>query len=655
MIPAFHRCVCTVGLALACGLNLYAQPLPQHNLDLFTPLDLPAPTAERLASGAPGPAYWQQRADYSIAATLDPATHRITGTVVITYTNNSPHLLPFVWLHLEQNAFAQNSQSAKMQAPTSRWRGAFAGGGFNLSRVELVQDDERHEASYVVHGTLMRLDLPQAMPPQGSTIDIEIDYDYVIPEHGADRTGWLETEQGVMYQIAQWYPRMVVYDDVEGWNTLPYLGQGEFYLNYGDFDLSLTVPHDFVVVATGELQNAEDVLTPQQQRRLEEARISEATVAIISAREVGTRASRPAGDDVLTWRFRAEKVRDVAWAASPAFIWDAASWKGVLAMSVYPKESIGSSSDPGWERSTEYLRHTLQFYSEQWMRYPYPVAINVAGTVGGMEYPMLAFCGYDRRGQRLFGVTDHEFGHTWFPMVVGSNERRHAWMDEGFNAFINHYSNYAYYGDEAVRLQRMAPEVIVEQMVAPTADQPSFTRTDLIRGAAHGFLSYRKPAKGLHLLREYVLGPERFDTALRAYIERWAYKHPQPADFFRTIEDVAGIDLAWFWRGWFYGTGTLDHAIADVHVADDAMEVRIENRGELVFPAVLAITYADSTITQRRIPVEVWAQTKAFPVVLEDGTSVVALELDPDNLLPDVAPENDIWTAPVLQQTDTGN
>lgn len=643
-----------IGCLLIGSSFFHAHGQPNHNLDAFAPLDLPPPNGQRLATGAPGPDYWQQRADYTISVALDPSVHRIEGSVTITYTNNSPHVLPFVWVHLDQNAFAEKSQSAQLQAPNSRWRGAFSDGGFNLSHVEIVQDGDRHDANYSIFGTLMRIDLPKTMPPNGSTIDIDIAYDYVIPQYGADRTGWLDVEQGTIYEIAQWYPRMVVYDDVEGWNTLPYLGQGEFYLGYGDFNLALTVPHDFIVVATGELQNPGEVLTQQQQERLDEARLSDATVHIIRPREVGSRTNRPSTEEHLTWRFQATNVRDVAWAASQAFIWDAASWDGVLAMSVYPKESIGTRTDPGWEASTQYVRHSLQFYSEQWTRYPFPVAINVAGPVGGMEYPMMAFCGYDRRDQRLFAVTDHEFGHTWFPMVVGSNERMHAWMDEGFNSFINHDSNYAFYGENAIRLGRLDSEYIAEQMQAPTADQPSFTRTDLIRRAGHGFLSYRKPAKGLQILREHVLGRERFDSALRAYIVRWAYKHPQPADFFRTIEDVTGTDLAWFWRGWFYGTGTLDHAIADISFADNLLQVTIENRGDLILPAKLAITYQDGTVLRRSIPVEVWAQSNVFPVVIENGFSVVSLELDPDAILPDIAPENDRWVAPPESNTDTG-
>src|SRR5690606_11419192 len=269
--------------------------------------------------------------------------------------------------------------------------------------------------------------------------------------------------------------------DVNGWNPMPYIGQGEFYLEYGDFDVSITVPRDFIVAATGELAHPADVLTAEQQHRLERARPSAETAMIVSPHQIGAATTPPAGDGPLTWHFRASNVRDFAWAASRAFIWDAAGWQGVLLQSVYPREGIGTAAQPGWEMSTQYVRHTISHYSEEWFPYPYPSATNVAGIVGGMEYPMIVFCGVTARDQGLFGVTDHEFGHSWFPMVVGSDERRYAWMDEGFNTFLNHYSNLAYYGDDAQRAQRTRAPYIVEQMKAPTSDQPILTHPDDIR------------------------------------------------------------------------------------------------------------------------------------------------------------------------------
>ena len=618
--------------------------MPTHNGATFAPLDLPHPNAHRTASGEPGPDYWQQRADYHIEATLDPATHRLTGTETITYTNNSPHALDYLWLQLDQNLFAEDSRGAMLQPPDTRWTGFFDGGGFDITRVDLIRGDVRTTASYLIDDTRLRIDLDRPMPPGGSSVLIEIDFAFTVPEYGADRMGRLDVAQGTVYEFAQWYPRLFVYDDINGWNPMPYLGQGEFYLEYGTFDVEITVPRDFVVVATGELQNDAVVWTEEQRLRLSQALRSAETIAIIDADEVGTPEARPSAGEMVTWIFHAEDVRDFAWAASQAFIIDAAGWEGTLLMSAYPREGLGTGGETGWEASTQYMRHTIAYYSEQWFRYPYPVAVNVAGIVGGMEYPGIVFCSVRARDQRLFGVTDHEFGHTWFPMIVGNDERRHAWMDEGFNTFINYYSNRAFYGDAAERSVRTAPETIAGRMQEPIADQPIYTYPDHLRREGRGFLAYRKPGAGLIVLRDYILGPERFDTAFRAYIERWAYKHPQPADFFRTIEDVAGEDLTWFWRGWFFSTDRLDQAVAGVSAEDEGVVVEITHREALLMPVVLELRYDDGTTERRRIPVEAFATTDTHRFRL-DRTDLVGITLDPDGLLPDIDRSNNTWDA----------
>ncbi|MEM8487294.1 MAG: M1 family metallopeptidase [Bacteroidota bacterium] len=623
-----------------------AQPqtaFPLHNQAVFAPLDWPAPTPERAVTGFPGPNYWQQQADYAIAVTLDPATHRIAGTVRITYTNNSPHPLPFLWLQLDQQAFAHDSRNAQLHGPNSRWRGAFADGGFALSEVTVGRNGRVYAPHYHIDGTRMKIELQHPVLPNGGVVDVTMAYSYTIPPFGADRTGHQEFEQGTVYQIAQWYPRMFVFDDVNGWNTMPYLGQGEFYTAFGNYNLELTAPADFVVVATGTLLNEEEVFTPEQVRRLVKARTQAETMHIIREKEVGKKQSRPSDVTALTWRYRAENVRDVAWAASQAFILDAASWEDVLIMSAYPKEAIGTPESPGWERSTAYVRHAVAFYSDAWYRYPYPVAINVAGPVGGMEYPMLIFCSYQARGQALFGVTDHEIGHTWFPMLVGSDERRHGWMDEGFNTFINYFSNKAFYGPDAERLQRYAPARTADRMQQPFADQPSLTYADQIRADGVGFLSYRKPAVGLLLLRNYILGPDRFDPAFQSYIRAWAYKHPQPADFFRSIEQAAGEDLSWFWRGWFYGTATLDQQVVRRNAGTDNAHWIVQHASDLLLPITLKIDYADGTAAVRKIPVVGFFKQDAFPIFPEPGQEIIKLTIDPDQVLPDVDRTNNVW------------
>ena len=598
------RFILSLVLALIISTPATAQQagFDTHNLATFALLDLPPANTYRTGSGKPGPDYWQQRADYRIAVTLDPATHRLSGTETITYTNNAPHALDYLWLQLDQNLFDTNSRGARLQPDDTRWTGFFDDGGFDLTRVELVRGDERTTASYLIDDTRLRIALDKPMPPGGSSIVIEIDFAFTVPPYGADRMGRLDVDQGTVYEFAQWYPRLYVYDDVNGWNPLPYLGQGEFYLEYGSFDVEITAPRDFVVVASGELQNEAEVWTEEQQQRLAQARRSAETIPIIAEDEVGTPETRPAGSEMLTWIFHAEDVRDFAWAASQAFILDAAGWEGILLMSAYPKEGLGTEETPGWEASTQYLRHSIPHYSEMWYRYPYPVAVNVAGVVGGMEYPGIVFCSVQARDRGLFGVTDHEFGHTWFPMIVGNDERRYAWMDEGFNTFINYYSKVAFYGEEAIQSARVAPENIARRMQEPIADQPIFTYPDQLRRQGLGFLAYRKPGAGLILLREYLLGPERFDTAFREYIKRWAFKHPQPADFFRTIEEVAGEDLDWFWRSWFYGTATLDQALTAVTANDAGATIEVMHLQGLLMPVELELRYADDTTERLRIP-----------------------------------------------------
>lgn len=639
--------------------------------DPFEPLDLPAPSGLRDAAGSPGPDYWQQRADYEIRAELDPATHTIAGSETITYTNNSPDTLGHVWLQLDQNLFRPGSAGSVLTPPGTRFRGAFAGGGFEIRAVAVSREGGRREArrvetagrpgsgpsvpaaegagdaaagpAYLVDGTKMRLTLADPVPPRGGQVRIHLEFAFRVPRQGADRTGRLEVERGTVYQIAQWYPRVFVYDDVNGWNALPYLGQGEWYLEVGSFDVALTVPRDFLVAATGRLENPAEVLTAEQRSRLERAAASQEAVAVVTAEEVGLPGTRPDGAATLTWRFRADSVRDFAWAASDAFLWDAAGWNGVVVSSLYPHEGLGTDRRPGWERATAFGLHAVRFYSERYGRYPYPHAVNVAGPVRGMEYPGIVFCSVEARGAALFAVTDHEFGHTWFPMMVGSDERRHAWMDEGLTTFMNYYSAVEFLGDG--RLLGLSMDDVARLMASPGADQPVHTQADRVRREALGFLAYRKPAAALIVLREYVLGPERFDPAFREYIERWRWLHPQPADFFRTIEGVAGADLDWFWGGWFFGSGTLDQAIAGVAVAGDTVEVTVENRGELVMPAVVEVTFEDGSTERLRVPVQAWYTEEAFTarLIREGGGAVRNVQLDPARLLPDTDRTNNVW------------
>lgn len=628
IVAAVLLCITAAGPALAQD--------SEPNRTYFEPLDLPSVNVYRAASGKPGPEYWQQRVDYDIKVRLDPGARSLSGSETITYTNNSPQPVEYLWIQLDQNLFRPGSRGAEIQPPNSRWRGSFPGGGYEIMNVRV----NGGAAEFTIADTRMRIDLSEPLDAGGSTVDISLDFAFTIPEYGADRMGWLDVEQGTVFELAQWYPRMYVYDDVNGWNAMPYLGQGEFYLEYGDFDVEITVPREYIVASTGELTNPGDVLTRAQQRRLSQARGSAETVHIVAPDEVGTPASRPSGSGPLTWKFRAENVRDVAWAASEAFVWDAAGWEDVLNMSFYPKEGIGTPENPGWEESTEYVRHSIKHYSEMWYTYPYPVAINVAGIVGGMEYPMIIFCSVRARDRGLFGVTTHEIGHFWYPMIVGSDERRHAWMDEGFNSFINHYATLDYYGpDEPTRL---SGDYIAGFMEAGVGEEPVMTFPDMIPRSGLGFLAYRKPAMALRVLREFVLGEGLFDSAFREYTRRWAYKHPQPADFFRTMEDVAGEELDWFWRGWLYSTDVLDQRIASIEASDTTTHVTISQDG-LMMPVELQITYSDGRRENRRIPVEAFTGNDTFIEVIESA-DVQRIAIDPRQILPDVEPRNNTWT-----------
>ena len=659
-------------VAAASALALLAAPLaapsaqtapdalPETNEALFAPLDLPAPNQYRSADGRPGPAYWQQRNDYEIEVALDPATHTVTGTVRLTYTNNSPLALDHVWMHLEQNLFGPASRGARRTPPDSRWRGSFPEGGYRLGGVTV----DGRPAAVTVDDTRMRIDLARPLAAEGGRLEVEVPYSFVVPEYGADRMGRLETERGVVYEIAQWYPRVAVYDDVNGWNTMPYLGQGEFYLGYGDFEYAVTVPSTMTVVGTGTLLNEREVYTDAQRERLAQARRSADRVYLISPDEVGTPAARHGRGATTTWRYRAENARDVAWAASEAFILDAAnaavaledgSQRDVLIMSAYPHEGVGTPDNPGWEEATRFGRASI-LANSRWYPYPYPVAISVAGVVGGMEYPMLHFSGVGARFMSLFGVIDHELGHNWFPMIVGSDERRYAWMDEGFNSYLNTFANREFYDrnpdptiagfgmSDSTRIIRLTEGPAAAEFLRQpyAADQPIATYPDRIRREALGWLAYRKPAKGLLLLRNEVVGPERFDAAFEEYIRRWAYKHPQPADFFRTIEDVTGEDLDWFWRGWFYTTGQFDQALVGLAVEDGRAVATVENRGELVLPTEVEFAFSDGTAQTVVVPAEAYFSTDtAGASVALGGRTVVSARINASGDYPDDNPADD--------------
>jgi len=618
----------------------------EHRADhsIFSALDLPAPNGMRLGSGAPGPEYWQQQADYVIDVALEPEARTVRGRETVTYHNNSPHTLEYVWVHLEQNCLRPDSISTLTDGGSLMGGDSDTTDGVALHKVAA----NGSRLDYSVYDTMMRIDLPEALQP-GKQFVFEVEWSFVVPERVFRRYGTMQTKKGIIWELAQWFPAVAVYDDVHGWNTLPYIGGGEFYTNFGTYQLNITVPRDHVVVASGELLNPQDVFTSEQQQRFARAKASEETVAIVAKDEVGTAASRPAGEGPLTWRFRAEKVRTVAWAASPAFILDGAvidanAASKVLCMSAYPEECAGA-----WSKSTQMLRKSLAGYSRRWFEYPYPVMTNVAGVEGGMEYPMILFCAAGNNERALWGVTTHEAGHTWFPMIVNTDERRHAWMDEGFNTFINGYSDEDWYGpqqEQAPRPGRRARSGGGMRM--PGSDGlPIDTPADQLPAMAIGMLQYGKTGQGMRLLREHILGPERFDHAFRTYIRRWAYKSPRPADFYRTMEDAAGADLAWFWRGWFVESTRLDQAVDAVTQATDSRSARITftNLDRMVMPLQYRITYEDDTTEDVKLPVQVWHSSNRVVRSAGAKKKVKQVVIDADGVFPDSARANNEWVA----------
>ncbi|MCS3745423.1 hypothetical protein FHY18_000953 [Xanthomonas arboricola] len=657
MFPAMRRSL-TVALSLACvsapalaatGAQTVAPPDKFDPLALFAPLQLPdAPNAYRSGSGVPGPLFWQNRADYQLDARIDPASHTLTGTAAIHYTNHSPDTLDVLWLQLDQNMYRADARAAASR-PSRRTQFT---DGMQIASVEIERDGRSQPAHFVVDDTRMRVDLPQPLAGQGKALTLQIRYRYRIPGTWGGRTAYSASKQGEIYEIAQWYPRMAVYDDLRGWDTQPYLGS-EFYLEYGDFDYAVTVPDGFLVAGSGALTNPAEVLSRAEQQRLQQARDSDRTVLIRTPAEVAARAAAPAGNVTRTWRFHMQHTRDVAFAASPAFVWDAAriklpGGKQSLAMSVYPVEGGGADK---WDRSTEYVKGAIEHFS-QWYPYPWPAAINLGGYGAGMEYPGIVFDGFEDGGKDLFWITAHEIGHTWFPMIVGSNERRHAFMDEGFNTFIDVYASDAFNKGEYApkRDSEYAPKGgnPVDEILPLLADRSAPTLMDIADATSETYrhpLTYFKGALGLVLLREQILGPARFDPAFRKYIATWAYKHPTPSDFFRLMESESGEDLSWWWRGWYLNNWQLDMGIARAqyveHDPGKGLQLTLRSRQKLVMPVTVRVDLADGSHLDRRVPVETWLQNTAPTLTLPTTQKVLHVTLDPDHALPDADRSDD--------------
>ena len=676
---------------------------------------LPTPNTYRTASGAPGKDYWQQRADYKIELTLDDVKQEIEGTETITYFNQSPDPLDYLWLQLDQNFRAQDSEtplvteyfmknslsSKELFTIQNNFDGGF--------RIDKVLDDAGQPLAYFINKTMMRINLELPLLP-GAQMTFQVDWHYKINDRmslgGRSGYEYFPKDDNYSYTIAQFYPRMAVYDDVEGWQNKQFLGRGEFALSFGNFEVAMTVPEDFIVGATGTLQNPKDVLTSKEQLRFEEAKQSFEDPVIIVTQEEAIQKEAHKKRGKATWTFKADSVRDFAFAASRKYIWDAMAvdlnGKKSLAMSYYPKEG-----NPLWEsHSTRAVRQTLITYSRHTIDYPYPVAISVHAASVGMEYPMICFnfgrpeadgTYTDETKWRMISVIIHEVGHNFFPMIINSDERQWTWMDEGLDSFVQSIATKEYDSDFPVG--RGAPEQIIPYMSGEQGLlRPIMTNSEQI--LQFGNNAYAKPATALSILRETVMGPELFDYAFKKYAERWAFKSPSPADFFRTMEDASAIDLDWFWRGWFYTTDYVDIGVEEVKhyrmqieerglekrriVGGDKnlnteqkrfteevntfvfknteaneyrefankfneiemkegfsdqnfYEVKLANKGGLVMPVIIEWSYADGSTEREKLPAEIWRKNeKEVTKVFVKTKEVVGIVIDPNKETADV-------------------
>jgi hypothetical protein len=681
----------------------------------FEQLDylLPTPNNYRAASGAPGHEYWQQRADYKIEVTLDDDKQMLKAKEVITYYNQSPDPLDYLWLQLDQNRFAKNSiafntTAFDLNSPFSLvgWmRGQESKHGF---RILAVKDAQGNALPFTINETMMRVDLPQTLAPRNGKVVFSVEWEhYIIDANKMGGRGgyeYFEKDGNYLYEISQWFPRMAVYDDVNGWQHKQFLGRGEFALTFGDYEVHITAPEDHIVASTGELQNPEQVLSNTQRQRLEQAKNAQNPVLIVTQAEA-EKAEKSKAKKTKTWIYKAENVRDFAWASSRKFIWDAmqveVEGKKIWAMSYFPKEG-----NPLWgDYSTHVVAHTLREYSKMTFAYPYPVAISVHGPVFGMEYPMICFNGGrpepdgtvpDRTRNAMVSVIIHEVGHNYFPMIVNSDERQWSWMDEGLNSFLQYvaeqeipnqpWAQKDYPKGSKYPSRRGPAKNIVDYMRAdPAVLEPIMTNSEQIM--QFGNNAYGKPATALNILRETVMGRDLFDHAFKVYSNRWMFKHPMPADFFRTMEDASAVDLDWFWRGWFFGTEPCDISLDEVEqyfissqkpenangftaqTIDPArldevfarMEVsaqerrtigegkylyllRLSNPGGLIMPLIVGVEYQDGTQDLHRFAAEIWRMNpeKISRLIVTDKP-VKSFLVDPLEETADINIDNNIF------------
>ena len=619
-----------------------ARPLPAP-LPISHDFERAVARGTRTRTGKPGPRYWQQFARYHIDAELVPSSSQINGRETVRYFNRSPDSLPTLWIYLDQNLFAPSSPRVVSVPVTS---------GTEILRVSAAgQALSRQNAGvgYSVDATVMRVGLPKALAP-GDSIDLDIAWDFQLPPDDAPREG----TTGDLFMVAYWYPRLAVYDDVGGWERDPYVGQGEFYMDYADFDVNISLPQGWLVGATGELTNPNEVLSPQTRSRLAEARRSRSVVHVVREQDRGvgaTKATTTGFDGVLTWRFRARNVRDFDWGASPKYLWDATlavvgdrdadHRADTTAINTFYRPEARTSA---WDRSAAYERSVIEFLSTYLWPYPWPqmTALEGPASCSGMEYPMLTCIGGRRDTLSLYSVQVHESAHMWFPMQVGSDERRYAWQDEGLTRFNQIEGMQAYFKGYDRETQSRDGYL---SLAATDSERPLMRAADLYppSSRAYGIASYDKMALNMIALRA-ILGDTVFLSAYRTYGLRWLYKHPTPYDFFNTFDELSGQDLDWFWRPWWYDTWTMDQAIASATVAGDKMNVVIEDRGLAPMPIRLAVSRSGGRVERVVVPASVWLTgARRDTIALDAPATITALEIDPEQRFPDVDRSNNRW------------
>ena len=597
-------------------------PVPHRHLDALA-------AGTRARSGAPGPSYWQQEVAYRIRTRLHPAENRVTGSETITYTNRSPDTLDRIYLNLPQNVFAPGNVRNRPVPIT---------GGFTLERVVVQGQAVTLTPRGVSLTTSEAVELAAPLQP-GATATLEIDWSFLVPE-GTFRMGRDGSE---VFYLAQWYPQVAVYDDLRGWVRDPYMGDGEFYVDYGRYEVEITAPEGWLVSATGVLQNPEEVLRPQAVERLRSLRRDRITHIVSRSDRDGGRSTAAAGPDgTLTWRFVAENVRDFAWGSSAAYVWDgtvaefAGEGGGTRTSNIYTFYRPGL---PNWDRSADFARHAIESHST-WYPYPYPhMTVNEGVIGGGMEYPMITIIGGGRTPEALYGVTSHEIGHMWWPMVAGSDERNYAWIDEGFASLAEDMSFDDYFEGSNSGLNTMNGYL---RIAGTDAETPSMRPADLYGPFGNrGMASYGKPATVFRALRT-ILGPAVFDQAMRSYLRRWAFKHPTPLDLFWTFEDVSGQDLDWYFYPWLYTTGVMDQAVTGVEPGGNGSVVLLEDRGEIPMPVILEVVMEDGRRSRQMVPVTAW-RDRAARVTVDIPGRIAEVTLDPEQRFPDVNRQDNRW------------